>query len=69
LKQKYGEVIAHIFLQLGDKYLELKDKDIHEVSIDHYRTIVSDFIDFLEQVKITAIPRNTPDGELLTEMS
>jgi hypothetical protein len=69
LKKKYGVVIAHIFIQLAERYMDLENTDISAMELVDYMSMIEGFNEHLESVKITAIPSKSSDGEMMSAMS
>jgi predicted hydrocarbon binding protein len=68
LKKEYGDIIAHIFLQLMEIKLELQKVDIYTLPVFVYQSKMEDFLSTLENLYITRIDKNSPDGEMLIAM-
>lgn len=68
LKSEYGETIAHVFLSLAELKLKLKERNIYELSIVEYQSNLESFFSTLENLYITRIEKDSPDGEMLSAM-
>lgn len=68
LKREYGEVIGHIFLTTAEIKLNINDNDVYALSLQEYHEKMENFLSTLENLKITKIEKNSPDGELLSAM-
>lgn len=69
LKREYGDTIAHIFLTTMDMKLKLKERDIYSLSTSEYHSEMESFLLTLENLFITKIEKNTPDGEMMSAMA
>lgn len=68
LKREFGYTIAHIFLTTMDSKLKLKERDIRSLTNDEYGVEIENFISCLENLIITRVPKNSPDGEMMSAM-
>lgn len=68
LKREYGYTIAHIFLTTMDSKLKLNQRNIRTLTEEEYSSEVENFISTLENLTITRIPKDSPDGEMLSAM-
>lgn len=68
LKKEYGEAVAHIFLQTMELKMELNRGDIYTIPIIEYQSRMETFLSTLENLYITRIEKNSPDGEMMTAM-
>ena len=69
LKKKYGKTYALIFTQIMHNELGDSEIKVEELPLFEYLTFMESFINRLEKVSITRIPPESPDFELLSEMS
>lgn len=68
LKREYGYTIAHIFLTTMDSKLKLKERNIRSLTDEEYGNEIENFITCLENLTITRVPKNSPDGEMMSAM-
>lgn len=68
LKKEYGTTIAHIFISTLELKMESQKKDIYQLSTTEYQMRMDKFLECLENLYITKIDKNTPDGEMLSAM-
>jgi hypothetical protein len=68
MKKKYGTTYAHIFTQVVFHDIEHTLK-VEELPPFEYMTFMENVITRLGKISITRIPRDSPDYELLLEMS
>lgn len=68
LKRDYGFVYGHIFLTTLEVKMKLKERDIQLVPDDEYREQLEGFFTTLENLYVTRIEKNSPDGEMLQVM-
>lgn len=69
LSRKHGKIITHIFFLCLDKVYPNQLSNIEELDPDEYFNKIEEFIDLLGRIRITRIPKNSPDGLMLSEMS
>jgi hypothetical protein len=69
LKREYGDTVAHIFLTTLEIKLSIKERDIYSLSAQEYQTEMENFLSTLENLYITKIEKNSPDGEMMSAMS
>lgn len=69
LKRKYNVVMADIFMTIANKKLQIAEMDFRNMEQSDYEDWVEDFINSLERVRITRIEKNSPDGQMLTQMA
>lgn len=68
LKKDYGDVVAHIFLQILEFKLSFQSKKFEEMSIVEYQSEMEKFLHTLDNLYITRIEKDSPDGEMMTAM-
>ena len=68
LKREYGETIGHIFLQVAQMKMTTPDRDIYTLTEEEYQSKMDDFLSTLENIYITKVDRNSPDGEMMSAM-
>ena len=68
LKREFGEAIAHIFLQVIELKMKIKERDIYSLSTTQFQDEMEDFLTSLENTYITKIDKSSPDGEMMTAM-
>lgn len=68
LKSEYGYTVGHIFLQVMEIKLKTANRDIYSLTESEYHTEMENFISSLENIYITKIDKDSPDGELLSAM-
>lgn len=69
LKREFGNTIAHIFLSTLEMKLRLKERDIYNLPTNEYQAEIENFISTLENLYITKIEKNSPDGEMMSAMA
>lgn len=68
LKREFGLTIAHIFLQTLEIKLRLSERDIYTLTTLQYQDELEGFLNTLENLYITRIDKQSPDGEMLSAM-
>lgn len=68
LKTEIGPTIAHIFLTTLETKMNLKETNVYQLPTAEYQSKIEDFISTLENLYITRIPKQSPDGEMLSNM-
>lgn len=68
LKREYGETIGHIFLQVAQMKMTTPDRDIYTLTEEEYQSKMDEFLSTLENIYITKVDRNSPDGEMMSAM-
>lgn len=68
LKRDYGFVFGHIFLTTIELKMKLRERDIQSLSDEQYREELEEFINTLENLYVTRIEKQSPDGEMLSVM-
>lgn len=68
LKREYGTTIAHIFISTLELKLKTRERDIYTLTETQYQIEMESFLSTLENLLITKIEKNSPDGEMLTAM-
>lgn len=69
LKKKYGHIIASVFLEVLQREMKIHIDNIFNLEYPDYVERVDSMISTLESINITTIPKNTPDYELVLELS
>lgn len=68
IKKEYGETIAHIFISTLELVLKTRERDIYSLSIPEYQSEMEKFLSVLENLYITKVDKNSPDGEMMSAM-
>lgn len=68
LKREFGNVLAHIFLTTMELKLNLKERDVHQMTLEEYQESIEALISSLEVLYITRIEKKSPDGEIMTAL-
>lgn len=68
LNRDHHSIFATIFITTLEFVLDTKTQDPYTLSPEEYYSKIDHFIDVLENLSITRIEKNTPDGELLSAM-
>lgn len=68
LKREYGGTIAHIFLTTLEGKLNMDQNNIRNLSLEQYQEQLEEFFNTLENLYITRIDKNSPDGEMMSAM-
>lgn len=68
LQRKYGRIIMAVFLEVAQREMRLND-DFNEIHFLEYMDRAARFIQCLEDIRITTIPKDAPDYEMVLEMS
>lgn len=69
LKNTHGNIIAAIFLQVLRTEMKLEEDNVYQLDVIEYFTRIEKVIETLESIKITIIPKDSPDYELVMELS
>ena len=65
----HHKIFADVFLTTLELMLETNNQDPYLLSADEYHSKIDTFIEVLENLSITRIEKNSPDGELMSAMS
>lgn len=68
LKREFGETIAHIFLQVLEMKMKVRERDIYSLSVQQYQAEMENFLSSLENIYITKVDKKSPDGEMMSAM-
>ena len=68
LNRDHHEVFANVFITTLELILDTQNVDPYILPINEYHSKIDEFIDVLENLKITRIEKNSPDGELMSAM-
>lgn len=68
LKRDYGFIYGHIFLTTLETKLNLSNLDVQSLSEVEYQEKISDLLMTLENLIVTRIEKNSPDGEMMSAM-
>jgi hypothetical protein len=68
LKSEHHIVFGNVFLTALEQVLETNDTDPHLLPKQIYQEKIDYFISILENLNVTRIEKNSPDGELLSAM-
>lgn len=68
LKRDYHKVFANIFLTSIQLVFENDKVDAEDLPYEVYQSRIERLTNMLENMKITRIEKNSPDGEMLTAM-
>lgn len=68
LKREYHIVFANVFLTTLEQVLDTVGTDPHNLPKHVYQEKIDYFISILEDLHITRIDKNSPDGELISAM-
>lgn len=68
LKRDYHIVFGNVFLTTLEQVLDTNEIDPHQLPYEVYSGKIDLFISILENLKVTRIEKNSPDGELLSAM-
>lgn len=68
LKKEYHIVFGNVFLTTLEQVLDTIDIDPHTLPKHVYQEKIDYFISILEDLKITRVDKNSPDGELISAM-
>lgn len=66
LKSEYGQVIAHIFLQVAELKLGTNFRELPNLELSEYQEKIDDFMSSLENIYITRVDKKSSDGELIS---
>jgi len=69
LKRNWSKMTADIFTTILSRKFNDKNLDPQELSYEEYVIIMDEVIDSLEKIRITRIPPESPDYEVLKEMA
>jgi hypothetical protein len=67
LKIDYPNIFATIFI--NTVHLKLDTDNVYELSKEDYESVILNLTESLENLQITRVEKNTPDGEMMSEMS
>jgi hypothetical protein len=68
LKGDHPQIFAEIFLTTLELILDTKTYDPHTLPKEVFESKIDRFIDVLSTMQITRVDKNSPDGEMLSEM-
>lgn len=68
LKRDHPIIFANVFLTTLDMILDTNNDDPYVLPKDEYQSRIDKLIEVLETLKVTRIPKNTPDGELMSAL-
>jgi hypothetical protein len=68
LNRDHHSIFATIFITTLEFVLDTKTQDPYILSPEEYYSKIDHFIDVLENLSITRIEKDSPDGELLSAM-
>jgi hypothetical protein len=68
LKMEFGETIGHIFLQVSEMKMNTPDRNVYTLTEQEYQSKMDDFLSTLENIYITKVDKNSPDGEMMSAM-
>ena len=68
LKKDASYVIANIFLTALETILDTSKVDPHTLSKEEYQEKLDRFISIVEDMDITIIDKNSPDGEVMSAL-
>jgi len=68
LHSEYGSTIGHIFLTTLEMKLDLKNTDMYSLPLHEYQDRIEVLIQSYENLHITKVDRNSPDGEMMSAM-
>ena len=68
LKRDHPTIFSNVFLTTLDLILDTNNTDPYTLSKEDYQSKIDTFIEVLENLKVTRIPKNTPDGELMSAL-
>ena len=68
LKRDHPVIFANVFLTTLELILDTNSTDPYTLSKEEYQTKIDTFIEVLENLKVTRVPKNTPDGELMSAL-
>jgi|688.fasta_scaffold110258_7 hypothetical protein len=69
LKMDYPKIFSTIFINTVNLKLGMDDIDVYELSKEDYESVILNLTESLENLQITRVEKNTPDGEMMSEMS
>ena len=69
LKKKYGYIVASVFLEVLQREMKMNTDDIFSITYTDYFLRLDAMIETLELVRITTIPKGTPDYDVVKEIS
>jgi hypothetical protein len=69
LKRKHGKLITHIFFLCLDRTFPNELSSIETLDPNLYFDKIEDFIELLGRIRITRIPKDSPDGLMMAEMN
>jgi hypothetical protein len=68
LNKEHPRIFSQVFLTTLELILDTKTISVHQRSTEDYQFVFDRFMNVLEQLQVTRIEKNSPDGEMLTEM-
>lgn len=68
IQRKYGRIIMAVFLEVAQREMKV-DETFNDISFLEYMERAENFIQTLEEIRITTIPKDAPDYEMVLEMS
>ena len=68
LKREYGSSMGHIFLQHIEIKMRVRERDIYTLTLTEYQSEMEEFLSSLDNLYITRIDKNSPDGEMMSAM-
>jgi len=69
LNQEHHSIFATVFITTLEFVLDTKTQDPYTLSPEEYYSKIDHFIEVLENLSITRIEKDSPDGELLSAMN
>lgn len=68
LKNQYHIVFANVFLTTLEQVMDTVGNDPHILEHNVYQSKIDYFISVLENLRVTRVEKNSPDGEILSVM-
>lgn len=68
LKRKHGKMVAHIFYLSLDRVFPKQLMEIDSIPPSKYCDKIEELILLLHNIRITRIPKDSPDGIMMQEM-
>jgi hypothetical protein len=68
LNRDHHEVFANVFITTLELMLDTQNVDPYTLPQNEYHSKIDTFIEVLENLKVTRIEKNSPDGELMSAM-
>lgn len=68
LKREYGQVYGHAFLSLLELRMKLSRRSVYDLDKEVFQVEFDNFLYSLENLYITRINKDSPDGEMMSEM-